>query len=534
MLPHERLLRGDAHTNCGAACEGEAHCGGAEGKTAFCKPEGFSDRQVRVQDRFETGFFDVRKPVGLCNPADKNGEGIEDAETHLRSYQIRASHTDRRAHGHKKRRDIRVENQFHPRFGELMVDTIKPDRLLVPSAKSLTGPADFPDPAAHAVDHYKCYQVVPSHGASDFPRDLRASVIDQFGQPKVFEVMKPGRLCVAADKNGEGIKNPAAHLMCYPVKPVAGFCDPGAKANRGGVCQKETDCGGKNGKTRYCTTQPKHVKVSGIYTHNQFGQEKFDTIREEELCVPSRLPGDEEDRDHDGFTVSEGDCDDEDPAVHPGAAEVCNAKDDDCDGDVDGADACAPTATMTPTPSATVEPTAVVTPTATVEPTATPTTTPTSTETQTPTATVQPTATPTTTPTSTETPTPTATVQPTATPTTTPTSTEAPTPTATVQPTATLTTTPTSTQTATPTATVEPTVVVNATATRSTDGNAHGGTRVHGGAVRSGCMVPRRRQRQRDPSASRRHRAERSELCPRHGRPGVQLERRRSVRSGAG
>ena len=301
----------------------------------------FSDLQVRVRDRFETGLFDVRKPVGLCNPADVNGEGIEDTETHLRSYRIRASHTDPLQRGHKKRRDIRIENQFHPRFGELTVDIIKPDRLLVPSAKSLSGPVDPSDPASHAVDHYKCYQVVPSHGASDFPRDLRASVVDQFGQPKVFEVMKPGRLCVAADKNGEGIKNPAAHLMCYPVKPVAGFCDGGAPANRGGVCEKETDCGGKNGKTRYCTAQPKHVKVSGIYTHNQFGQEKFDTIREEELCVPSRLPDDENDRDRDGFTVSEGDCDDEDPEVHPGAAEVCNAKDDDCDGEVDGADACA-------------------------------------------------------------------------------------------------------------------------------------------------------------------------------------------------
>ena len=486
----------DAHTHAGAAWESESQCGDAEDETDFWKPQDFSDLQVRLRDRFETGFFDVGKPIGLCNPADVNGEGIEDTETHLRSYRIwashtdrsRASHTDRPPHGHTKRRDIRIENQFHPRFGKLTVDIIKADRLLVPSAKSLSGPVDPPDPASHAVDHYKCYQVVPSHGASDFPRHLRASVVDQFGQPKVFEVMKPGRLCVAADKNGEGIKNPAAHLMCYPVKPVAGFCDRGAKANRGRVCEKETDCGGKNGKTRYCTAQPKHVKVSGIYTHNQFGQEKFDTIREEELCVPSRLPDDEKDRDRDGFTVSEGDCDDEDPAVHPGAAEVCNAKDDDCDGEVDGADACAaPTATVTPKPTATVKPTVVVNPTATVQPTATPTTTPTSTETPTPTATVPPTASPTTTrsstetptptatvpptasptttPTSTETPTPTATVQPTASPTTTPTSTETPTPTATVQPTATLTASPTSTQTATPTTTVEPTVVVNATAT---------------------------------------------------------------------
>ena len=46
----------------------------------------------------------------------------------------------------------------------------------------------------------------------------------------------------------------------------------------------------------------------------------------------------EPDQDLDGYGVSE-DCDDADPAVNPGAREVCNGVDDDCDGVVDGADA---------------------------------------------------------------------------------------------------------------------------------------------------------------------------------------------------
>ena len=60
-----------------------------------------------------------------------------------------------------------------------------------------------------------------------------------------------------------------------------------------------------------------------------------------EVAYP--VPGDGDD---DGYAPPQ-DCNDANPAVHPGAVEVCNGVDDDCDGQVD--EGCPPTPTPTPT-----------------------------------------------------------------------------------------------------------------------------------------------------------------------------------------
>ena len=48
-----------------------------------------SVRNVTVEDQFGPLRFDLKRPRWLCAPADKNGEGILNAETHLICYQIR-------------------------------------------------------------------------------------------------------------------------------------------------------------------------------------------------------------------------------------------------------------------------------------------------------------------------------------------------------------------------------------------------------------------------------------------------------------
>ena len=203
---------------------------------------------ILVVDDFEDIIANAPKVKHLCTPANKNGEGVLDDVTHLESYSLKAiGGTPPFAH----KTQIQVDNQL----GTLFVDAIKRDSLLVPTNKSLSGPATAPDNGAINVDHYKCYKVKVSPGAPKF-EPTTVDVTDQFiATPKTFTLKKLKRLCNAVDKNGEGIKNAGVHLACYQAKAVPG--------------------------------QAKHVKTSGVNTANQFGSGVLGTVKETEVCIPS-------------------------------------------------------------------------------------------------------------------------------------------------------------------------------------------------------------------------------------------------------
>jgi hypothetical protein len=157
------------------------------------------------------------------------------------------------------RRGVPVTNQFHSSENPLVLDVVKPDRLLVPTSKGVMESA--PAAAGVDLDHFKCYRVAMPEGSQRFAVIRGVSVKDQFTQAqfpsgdKVFDLTKPSRLCFAADKNSEGVTGSAATLACYRVI--------GAKG------------------------QPKHRGVKGLFLSNQFGMEQADTTGEDELCVPS-------------------------------------------------------------------------------------------------------------------------------------------------------------------------------------------------------------------------------------------------------
>lgn len=214
---------------------------------------------VNLEDQFALSDFTATGPVRLCAPTDKNGEGISDPNTHLKWYKLEGSLAAPHA--------MLIQNQF----GKVIVATHAVDSLLVPTAKSAIGPVNPPDPTQHNVDHYKCYHAtlldnrcqgkpaIACSGDADCGafapciggfNGATVSITNQFESAPTVELIKKARLCTPVDKNGEGIKNPAVHLLCY-------------------------------------RTSFKRLVLGPFYVNNQFGPERLRVGVRRWFCVPS-------------------------------------------------------------------------------------------------------------------------------------------------------------------------------------------------------------------------------------------------------
>jgi hypothetical protein len=197
---------------------------------------------VTLDDVFGPGVVDLKKLKRICAPADKNSEDptAPTDPDHLGVYTIKQ--TAPRFHPVK---NVVVSNQF----GTQTMSVVKPDRLLVPTAKSLDSPIDLP--ASFGVDHFKCYKV-----AYLKLRAFGISVHDQFGMITV-DIKKPTHLCVHANKNGEGDPDLTQNLMCYKV-----VISPG--------------------------TPPAQLPEQ-VFTHDQFGPDTYPVYGPREFCVPTDI-----------------------------------------------------------------------------------------------------------------------------------------------------------------------------------------------------------------------------------------------------
>ncbi|MEO6027798.1 MAG: hypothetical protein ABIR79_13110 [Candidatus Binatia bacterium] len=270
---------------------------------------------VVTADQFGEWRFEVRKPAELCAPANVEGSdaGAPGHAEHLESYQIK------RVPGTGKFPKT-LNQTVVDAFGNITVDLLKPERLLVPTAKNLsTPPTALGSPV---TDHFTCYKARTSPGTPKFIPHLASVVSDQFGALSV-NIVKLKKVCVATNKSNEepGAETHNEHLVCYQAKLVSGFTPLRA------------------------------------YTANGFGNETLDVKKPIEVCVPAQVnPNPATPTPTQTVNVT--------PTVTPTST----------------AATATPTLTATPTPTFTVAnpgtPTKTATPTATKTPTPTATATP--------------------------------------------------------------------------------------------------------------------------------------------------------------
>jgi hypothetical protein len=191
------------------------------------------------------GDFSVLRYAALCNPAHVGGGDILDEATHLASFAVKPVGKLGKTTG------VHVSTPL----GALSLDLLKPDRLLLPAAKSLEGPVDPLSPPG--LDPFLCSKAKITRGTAKLPKGVQLDVGDQFAPGRTFDVKKPTHLCVTASVDGVKLTGAPVSLVCFKTKPARG--------------------------------QPKHQKRHGVFVNHAFGPGQLDTVKEDELCLPAQV-----------------------------------------------------------------------------------------------------------------------------------------------------------------------------------------------------------------------------------------------------
>lgn len=175
-----------------------------------------------LSDQFESRRDKILRPVRLCNPVSKNGEGFQDTSRHLVCYAI-----DKKKQGFEKTA-IGIHNQF----GDETVDATARETLCVPSTKKhLQGPRRrVPRGKNRPLGHYKCYTITSRN-----PLESRTVRLEDQFESHTTKTQPPDTVCNPVRKVVKRkirnrrvtvigpIRNQAAHLVTYRIPRAKNF-----------------------------------------------------------------------------------------------------------------------------------------------------------------------------------------------------------------------------------------------------------------------------------------------------------------------
>jgi len=210
-------------------------------------------KAVSLRDRVGDMQVDVKKPVGLCVPADAPNVPLFDAVTHLEDYAARLTRT-RPAQAKPLAGTQRVTN----RFGTEDLELRALNGVLVPTVATFD-PAPGEPATVGDVDHFSCYAAARAAGLRSRPASAVPLPFETALGTLLIDARAPVQLCLPAELDGQGPAS-TAHLpalACYRAKLT---------------------------RTRPPQPDPFPRQVA---TTNRFGSERLTVNATLELCVPS-------------------------------------------------------------------------------------------------------------------------------------------------------------------------------------------------------------------------------------------------------
>jgi hypothetical protein len=249
------------------------HCFGERGTKGT--PKFAPVPSVHAVDAFAAVLIQLPKRRALCAPVDPANDSTVDLEQY--GAKLVKGQPKFVKHNH-----LQLDDQL----GTIILDAVKLDSLLVPTATSASAPPAAPDPAQHAVDHYACYKVKIAKGTPKLARGLEVTVGDEIATARRSYLVKKPDLRAPTDADGGGVDH-AEYQLCYAVKLAKARCADDAPAHAGRSCKAESDCGGTKNVTTFCGKQSAPAPVAGVFTANAFDAGRVDVRKSSDLCLPA-------------------------------------------------------------------------------------------------------------------------------------------------------------------------------------------------------------------------------------------------------